>query len=141
MKVVTTGRMITKSMLSAKKRLSPHKSPRKTKQTVRRNLTFDDGKHRSPVLPQKSPRKNLALTTPSKARKFTPNKLKLTPRKQHRVLCPETPHHRGARRKSDGNTSIGETPDKGDVVRTIASPRRLTAILAHRRKALFYSGG
>ena len=71
------------------------------------------------MLPQKSPRKNLALTTPSKARKFTPNKSKLTPGKQHRVLCPETPPHQGARRKSDGNTSIGETPDKGDVVRTI----------------------
>jgi len=141
LKVVTTGRMITKSKLSAKKRHLPHKSPRKTKQMVKRNLTFDDGKHRSPVLPHKSPRKNLAVTTPSKARKYTPHKSKLTPGKQHRVLCPETPHHKGARRKSDGNTSIAETPDKGDGARTIASPRRQEASLALRRKASFYSGG
>ena len=101
---------------------------------------FDDGKHRSPVLPHKSPRKKIAVTTPSKARKFTPSKSKLTPGKQHRVLCPETPTHRNMKRKSDGNTSVAETPDKGDRARTIASPRRQQASLAIRRKASFYSG-
>eukprot|EP00092_Neocalanus_flemingeri_P011686 GFUD01012596.1.p1 GENE.GFUD01012596.1~~GFUD01012596.1.p1 ORF type:complete len:2173 (+),score=594.82 GFUD01012596.1:2-6520(+) len=140
LKVVTTGRMITKSKLSAKKKLLPHKSPKKTKQMVKRNLTFDDGKHRSPILPHKSPRKNLSITTPSKVRKFTPHKSKLTPGKQHRVLCPETPNHKVMRRKSDGNTSIAETPDKGNVARTITTPRRQQASLALRRRASFYSG-
>ena len=44
------------------------------------------------------------------------------------------------KRKSDGNTSVAETPDKGDRARTIASPRRQQASLAIRRKASFYSG-
>ena len=81
------------------------------------------------------------MTTPSEARKYTPHKSELTPGKQHRVLCSETPHHRGARRKSDRYTSIAESPDKGYGVRTIASPMRQDASLALRRKASFYSGG
>merc|ERR1712142_42038 len=140
LKVVTTGRMITKSKLSAKKRHLPHKSPRKTKQMVKRNLTFDDGKHRSPVLPMKSPRKNIAVITPSKVRKYASTKGKMTPGKQHRVLCPETPSHRGGRRKSDGNTRIAVTPDKGSQIRTITTPRRDQASFALRRKASFYFG-
>merc|ERR1712142_804890 len=139
-KIVTTGRMITKSRLSARKKTLHHKSPRKTKQMVKRNLTFDDGKHRSPVLPMKSPRKNIAVITPSKVRKYASTKGKMTPGKQHRVLCPETPSHRGGRRKSDGNTRIAVTPDKGSQIRTITTPRRDQASFALRRKASFYSG-
>ena len=81
------------------------------------------------------------MTTPSKARRYTPLKSILTPGKQHTVLCPETPHHKGVRRKSDGITSIAETPDKGDGFKTVASPRRQETSLAVRRKASFYSGG
>ena len=81
------------------------------------------------------------MTTPSKVRKYTSFKSKFTPGKQLKVLCPETPLHRPVRWESDGSTSIPETPDKSDGVRTIASPKRQEASLAFKRKALFYSGG
>ena len=81
------------------------------------------------------------MTTPSKVRKYTSFKSKFTPGKQLKVLCPETPLHRRVRWESDGSTSIPETPDKSDGVRTIASPKRQEASLAFKRKALFYSGG
>ena len=79
-KTVTTGRMATsRTRLSAKKKLlTTGKSPKKTKQMVKRNLSFgfDDGnKSKSPnVKAAKSPRKAVAVTTPSKSRrvKFTP---------------------------------------------------------------------
>ena len=51
-RAVTTGRMITKSKLSAKKRHHLHRSPRKTEQMVKRYLTFDDCKHRPWMLPR-----------------------------------------------------------------------------------------
>ena len=100
---------------SSKKKTLAHKSPKKTKQMVKRNLNFEDGRSRSPDKTAKSPRKNVAVTTPSKARK-----IKMTPGKRHRVLCPETPTAKVHRRKSDGNTSIAETPEK---TMTVMTPR------------------
>ena len=113
-KTVTTGRMAARTArLSAKKKLlASAKSPKKTKAMVKRNLSFgfDDGKSKSPnnVMAAKSPRKNVSVTTPSKSRK-----VKFTPGKRHRVLCPETPTSKVSRRKSDGNTSIA-TPTRSD---------------------------
>ena len=136
-KTVTTGRMAaTKTRLSAKKKLlASGKSPKKTKQMVKRNLSFgfDDGnKSKSPnVKAAKSPRKAVAVTTPSKSRR-----VKFTPGKRHRVLCPETPTSKVTRRKSDGNTSVAETPEKA---MTMMTPRRQQASLALRRKASFYN--
>ena len=134
---MTTGRMAaTKTRLSAKKKLlASGKSPKKTKQMVKRNLSFgfDDGnKSKSPnVKAAKSPRKAVAVTTPSKSRR-----VKFTPGKRHRVLCPETPTSKVTRRKSDGNTSVAETPEKA---MTMMTPRRQQASLALRRKASFYN--
>ena len=132
LKVVTTFRMMTKPELSAKKKHIFHESPRKTNNMVKRNLTFDDVEDRSPFLPDKLPRKQLSVTTPSKARKFTPHKSKSSPGNQHKVLCPETPIHKVVRRKSDGNFSIAGTPDKGERegARTINNPRRQRGSLA-----------
>ena len=138
-KVVTTGRMVSnKSRLSSKKRLLTQKSPKKTKQMVKRNLNFESSKNKSPDKFAKSPRKNVSVTTPSKARKFSGSKIKFTPGKKHRVLCPETPTHKKSR-KSDGNTSIAETPEKM-MTPAAMTPRRQQASLALRRKASFYSG-
>ena len=69
LKVASTGNMITKSKLSSRKRNPLTKSPKKTKQMLERNLTFDDVRPRSSVFPLKSPRKNLSVTTPSKVRR------------------------------------------------------------------------
>ena len=106
-KVSTTGRMQHKLKLSAKKlsaKKKSTKSPRKTKLMVKRNLAFEDGKPEQMSLSaSKSPRKLLTVTTPSKARKFAAARVRMTPGKQHRILCPETPQHKISRRKSDGN--------------------------------------
>lgn len=72
------------------------KPVRKSVQQARRNLSFD-----------KSPKKKIA--TPKKSR-MTP--VKLTPAKRHRILIPDTPATKNLRRKSDGNRSISDTPDK-----------------------------
>ena len=130
-KVVTTGRMAARSRLSTKKKLLASKSPKKTKQMVKRNLNFEDGRAKSPCKGAKSPRKNVSVMTPSKSRK-----VKFTPGKRHRLLCPETPSSKVARRKSDGNTSVAETPEK---MMTVTTPRRQQASLALRRKASFYN--
>ena len=113
-KVTTTGRMVNRSKLNNKKKLAL-KSPKKTKQMVKRNLNFDGDKSRSPekqVSTSKSPRKNVSVTTPSKVRRYQMSKVRFTPGKRHKVLCPETPTHKVQRRKSDGNTSVAETPEK-----------------------------
>ncbi len=73
------------------------KPVRKSVQQARRNLSFD-----------KSPKKKIA--TPQKKSRMTP--IKLTPAKRHRILIPETPSIKNLRRKSDGNRSISDTPDK-----------------------------
>ena len=94
------GRGAASKRVSSKKRVissSLHKSPRKALQLARRNLCFD-----------KSPKKK--MTTPVKKSKMTPQKM--TPGKSHRVMVPDTPTNKLARRKSDGNTSISDTPDK-----------------------------
>merc|ERR1719318_2420541 len=106
--------------MSAKKRKTiisglPTKSPKKllNKNKVKRNLLFDEPKHKSPrkkgsspiINIGKSPRKNCSFT-PSKARRRTPQKM--TPGKVHRVLAPETPKVKNSKLKSDGLTSIAE---------------------------------
>merc|ERR1719436_180540 len=106
----------TKIRVSSKKKLLAAKSPKKTKQMVKRNLNFDGGSGKSPDK-SKSPRKNVCVTTPSKARRYHSSKLR-TPGKTHRILCPETPASKVKRRKSDGNTSVAETPEKADEVMT-----------------------
>ena len=76
------------------------------------------------------------MTTPSKVRRYDSSKLR-TPGKTHRILCPETPASKVKRRKSDGNTSVAETPEKAEEVMT---PRRQQASLAIRRRDSFYPG-
>ena len=79
------------------------------------------------------------MTTSSKVRKYISFKSKFTPGKQLKVFCPETPLHRRVRWESDGSTSIPETSDESDGVRTIASPKRYEAsfVLFWRRVEKF----
>ena len=133
-KLVTTGRMVSSKLkISGKKKLLGAKSPRKTKQMVKRNLNFD-GSGKTPDR-GKSPRKKVSVTTPSKARKYQGSRPVRTPGKTHRILCPETPANKVKRRKSDGNTSVAETPEKTEETLT---PRRQQASMAIRRRASFY---
>ena len=135
-KLVTTGRMVSSKLrVSGKKKLAGAKSPKKTKQMVKRNLNFD-GSGKSPDR-GKSPRKNISVTTPSKARKYQSSRSLRTPGKTHKILCPETPASKVRRRKSDGNTSVAETPEKTEESLT---PRRQQASMAVRRRASFYPG-
>ena len=135
-KLVTTGRMVSSKLrVSGKKKLAGAKSPKKTKQMVKRNLNFD-GSGKSPDR-GKSPRKKISVTTPSKARKYQSSRSLRTPGKTHKILCPETPASKVRRRKSDGNTSVAETPEKTEERLT---PRRQQASMAVRRRASFYPG-
>ena len=94
---VKTGAGVKRASIKKVVSTALHKSPRKGVQQARRNLCFD-----------KSPRKRVA--TPVKKAKTTP--LKLTPGKRHRIIVPNTPVAKLIRRKSDGNRSISDTPDK-----------------------------
>ena len=111
-----TRQAIASKRESARKNLSENqhntaKSPtKKAVHQARRNLCFD-----------KSPMKKISgmtaasSTTPTKkSAKSRQTPQKLTPGKRHRIMVPVTPTHKNNRRKSDGNRSIVETPDKGE---------------------------
>ena len=63
--------------------------------------------------------------------------MRFTPGKKHCVLCPETPTHKS--HKSDGITSIAETPEKM-MTPAAMTQRKQQASLALRMKFSFYSG-
>ena len=117
---IGTGRMERHNLkVATTGKMRKSKSPRKTK--------------------NKSSRKHLSVTTPSKAKKFIPHKSKLAPGKQPKVFCPETPTHKVVGRKSDGNTSIADSPDKAERegAKTITTPRMQQAGLARKEESFF----